>query len=713
VPDSAAANDSRRLLRFACAELKQQLLAGRPATAEAFLAKHPALASDPDLALALVRAEWQLRRELGPPPSLEEYCARFPAWSDRLHDLLGGTATAPGAAAPADTVAYAPPGPPGPGGVSLPGRYALQGELDHGGMGVVYRAHDAWLERDVALKVIRAGAEARPEEVERFFREARAAAALDHPNIVRILDIGTAAGCPYYTMALAPGGSLKRHAGRYAEPRAAAALVERVARAVGAAHARGVVHRDLKPSNILLGENGEPLVADFGLAKLAGAATRMTRTGRVLGTPAYMAPEQAAGRSADVTPAADVWALGVVLYELVTSRLPYDVTTADAAATRARFPAPVPPRLLRPEIPFELETVILACLRREPGERYLTGTALADDLRRWLDGRPVEARPEPWAARLGRALAGWSRGRVAALFVGVAALGLLVPLLSAPAPAPRPPEDPEGVRAREARDRLLEDRAAGRSVTLVGPTGPPKWYRWRNAEGRGRLPQTPGAPLILTGYREMTLLELLPDPGSDRYRLRAEVKARNSAFNGYHAGLFFCADEIPAPAGPLHRFHLFTLDCPRRNRWAWVSAGYDQPPGGAGEAVPLVGHGVHYLKGSPAPRPACLPALAVGAGGIPWGAAVALSPAAVYDEHAWHELVVDVTPAAILARWDGRPLPPVPRDWADHWVRRDWLTDNRFGPPPEFPRRGPLGLFVGQGEAAFRNVAVDPLPEPL
>jgi predicted Ser/Thr protein kinase len=290
--------------------------------------------------------------------------------------------------------------------VNIPG-YDILGELGRGGMGVVYKARQVGLDRLVALKMILAGPHAGPAHRARFQTEAAAIARLRHPNIVQVHHVGECDGNLYFAMELVEGGSLAAAArDRPWEPERAADLVEKLARAVHAVHKEGVVHRDLKPANVLLDPDGEPKVVDFGLAKLAGSdRTEATVTGSVLGTPAYMAPEQADGRTRDVGPHTDVYALGAVLYHLLTGRPPFGGDTPLATIRRIVSDDPVPPRERCPDVPADLDAVCLKCLAKEPEDRYPSAKALADDLRRVLDGEPVTARPPG----LGRRLAKWWR----------------------------------------------------------------------------------------------------------------------------------------------------------------------------------------------------------------------------------------------------------------------------------------------------------------
>src|SRR5437660_2374620 len=277
----------------------------------------------------------------------------------------------------------------------LLGNYQILEEIGRGGMGVIYRARQRHSRRIVALKRILSYHADSQDTLMRFRREAQAAANLDHPNILPIYEVSESHdGLPFFSMKFAGGGSLLEAAPALrGDPRRAVALMAKVARAVQYAHEQGILHRDLKPGNILLDGRGEPLVSDFGLAKWLDTSSHLTRTLTIFGTPGYIAPEQANGPAAKLTPAADIYSLGAILFNLLTGRAPFLGEHALAVIQQAaEKPAPKL-RSLIPGFDRDLETICAKCLEREPHARYRSAGDLAEDLERWLEGRPIIARP--------------------------------------------------------------------------------------------------------------------------------------------------------------------------------------------------------------------------------------------------------------------------------------------------------------------------------
>jgi serine/threonine protein kinase len=400
------------------AEQARRWRSGERPTAEDLLSRHPELAADPEAAQVIVYGEVLLREELeGIPPDPAEYAARFPAYAAalalqfELHGALADATVSP----------------------ELPG-FEVVRELGRGGMGVVYLAREIALDRLVAIKVLISGEFASPAARQRFRAEAESAARMKHAHIVEVHAFGEYAGRPYMVLEYVPGGNLdQRLDGTPLDPRVAAELLRPLAEAVGHAHEAGIVHRDLKTANVLLqiadrklqidsDKFAVPKVSDFGLAKrLDAGGAGPTATSQILGTPSYMAPEQAVGAK-DAGPAADIYSLGAILYECLTGRPPFKAATALETLAQIAGREPVAPRSLNPALPRDLETICLKCLSKVPAKRYSSAAGLAEDLTRFLDGRPVVARPVGPVGRAWR----WSKRRpaVAAL---AASLAVLIP----------------------------------------------------------------------------------------------------------------------------------------------------------------------------------------------------------------------------------------------------------------------------------------------
>jgi WD40 repeat protein len=388
---------------------RERWQAGEKVPVEAYRQRFLALLVRDDDLLDLVYHEFLLREELGERPCPQEYEARFPhlAAQFRLQLAFRCAVDAPSAGAAPSTVLPGAPSSPSP--LRWPEIAGLEiiAELGRGGMGVVYQAWQPDLNRFVAVKMILAGRGANPSDLVRFRAEAEAIGRVDHPGVVHIYSLGEQDGCPYYTMEFVDGGSLAlKLAGTPLSPRTAAELVAQVALAAHAAHQRGIIHRDLKPGNILLAPSDQgirldgdatawlPKIGDFGLAKIFRAGSESpTLSGAILGTPSYIAPEQARGESTAIGPATDVYALGAILYELLTGHPPFKAATPLETLQQVLSCDPVSPRRLQPVVPRDLETVCLQCLAKDPHKRYAGADALADDLQQFLRGQPVRARP--------------------------------------------------------------------------------------------------------------------------------------------------------------------------------------------------------------------------------------------------------------------------------------------------------------------------------
>jgi WD40 repeat protein/tRNA A-37 threonylcarbamoyl transferase component Bud32 len=387
--DSSAAQNPERQKRLeqVLADYLHSVENGSPLDQSTLFAAHPDLADD-------LREFFRNRESI-----------------DRITEPLKAAVDAPTVLRPTD-IGLEPAGAT----VRYFGDYELLEEIARGGMGVVYKARQVNLNRIVALKMILAGQLANDSDVKRFYAEAEAAAKLDHPGIVPIFEIGQHDGQHYFSMAFIEGESLaKKVADGPLPPRVGAELVKKVAEAVEYAHQKGIIHRDLKPANVLLDAQGQPKVTDFGLAKQLKGDSGLTGTGQILGTPSYMPPEQAAGRAGDVGPQSDVYALGAMLYCLLTGRPPFQAASPMDTLLQVLEDEPVAPRQLNPRLPRDLETICLKCLRKECEKRYRSAAELADDLARFVNHAPILARPVGAAERTAK----WARRRpaLAALIV--------------------------------------------------------------------------------------------------------------------------------------------------------------------------------------------------------------------------------------------------------------------------------------------------------
>ncbi len=425
---------------------------------------------------------------------------------------------------------------------ALPG-FDIRDTLGGGGMGVVYLAREEAADRLVALKLVRAACD--PAARDRFRVEVRAMARLDHPNVVRVFAVELDGLEPYFTMEYVDGPGLDQRllADGPLPVAEAARVMEQVARAVQHAHEHGVIHRDLKPGNVVVGSDGTAKVTDFGLAKRIDAADGLTVPDAVLGTPGFMAPEQSGGSAGAVGPAADVYGLGSTLYALLTGRPPFVGSDPVDVAVRVRTQPPTPPRDLRPEIPPELEAIVLKCLAKDPADRYESAAAVADDLVRWRKGERTTARSR---SRLRRVALAVRRRRLTAV-AGLVPLALLF-ALSGGGPPRADTGDPDPVAV------IQRTLAAGRPIKLQTEVGWPRYHRW--AVGTGEVVAVEGGEFTFQD-RNYALLELCPDPGVGRYKVSVEIrhldslaKAAGQPLSANHrVGLYFGYDSGPGPDG--------------------------------------------------------------------------------------------------------------------------------------------------------------------
>jgi serine/threonine-protein kinase len=562
------------------------------------------------------------------------------------------------------------------------GPYLLLEKLGEGGMAVVFKARQVRPNRLVAIKIPRCAPVPGTEAYQRFHFESEAVARLQHDNIVRIYECGEQEGLPYFSMEYIQGGSLAQKMALAPLPeRQAAELVETLARAVHFAHLQGVVHRDLKPGNVLLDHGGSIKLSDFGLAKFQDTDLNLTHAGQRLGTPAYMAPEQVDSNNRQLSSKIDIWALGVILYELLTGRTPFPGEDRDQIFHKILKEEPISPRTANRRCGRSPETIVLKCLEKNPARRY-SAVDLADDLGRWRRGEPILARPLPFVYRLGRALRRHPV-RTAAALLGAAALALVIIVLARTTPV----ADMEGKLAREE------------PVTLVGETGMPEYFRWVTGQDSAQASLAQDGSFSVHSMK-LALVELLPRVPLSRYRIRAELRHEQSN-DGGEVGIYFSYLLFPTSRGPVHAFcHFAFNDCfdlgDRAKRFL---------------DVPIVA--------LPPGNTAILRARFYGDPGFSkmdrtFGD---ISSSRFQVMRTWRSFTIEASPGHVKATWEGQALEraleiesiyrTVEQSVKKNSLPAEFSTFN--GVALGFKSQDSLGIYVKRGSASFRHVVVEPL----
>jgi serine/threonine-protein kinase len=683
------------------AEQRAHWQAGQRVPIRTLLDRHPEIRDDEDSAVDLIYSEILLREELGEQVAWTEYFQLFPEYADKLrrqrafHEIMRGGLSSPDAQAtvlpadqsPLDDDSNPPAEPDAPLFPVVPG-YEIQDVLGEGALAVVYLARQLSLGKLVALKMLRDPDLVKPDAIKLLRRDAEVLAKLEHPNIVRVIDFVEFGGRSFFSMEYVNGRSLaERLKAGPLRPREAVQLVETMARALHAVHEKGIVHRDLKPANILLDENSIPKVADFGLAKRLDADASLAASGQLVGNIAHMAPEQAEGKTNIVGPSADIWALGVILYELLSGRLPF--TGKSVLETLERIRTGDPASLLRAGADRDLEAICQKCLEKKPWHRYATTADLADELGRFLrdDPRdPVRTRRRSLPVR------GWRIARRHPIRATALALIILalpsIPLIHIWTDADRPVS------------RLENDLASGHAVTLIGKKGRPKWFRLRTGADATQVSEAPDGTFSVHTWG-FCLVDLLRTAGWPTYKICAEIRHEKSKSLG-EVGLFFGLEEIPTEQGTLLSFGQVMFD--DVNSEADISR--LRPPGLPGPIPEPQGNAIYF-------EPFLYSLLSDGTErtqrlntGSP---DFRFEPFKNGNE--WRTITIFVGDSEIVASWaDGKKIG---RITVDHWnlFLAEGLEHDRLvhrSKPATFVRNGALGLCVTQGAASFRNIVVEP-----
>jgi serine/threonine-protein kinase len=546
--------------------------------------------------------------------------------------------------------------------------YDVLGVIKSGGMGIIYQVRHKLSGRVEALKTIRPDL-AVGEFLERFTREVQAVAKLDHLNVIRIYHVGLDEDPPHYTMEYLPGGTLGQHLASFVgDQEKAAEVIEKIAGAIHHVHQGGVYHRDLKPGNVLIKNDCEPIVTDFGLAKLREADVQITRPGAAVGTPAYMSPEQFEGR-ADIGAPTDIWALGVMLYELLAGKRPFEGDTAEIQR-RVLQTTPAGVREHNANIDRVLEHIVRRCLVREPDWRFSSAEELAKHLLRWRQGDPIPIESESIVRRTRRFVRRHPR-LVAAFTLLMLAAGIAL-----------------GARIYLDPDRPLRNAYAtlnaGQPVTLIGRRGPPLWMHWITAAHPIEAVVQEADPGYTISTASVDLLELLPAPGLDTYRLRAEVRHVDGVPSDGEVGLYFGRQSN-------EKAHV-----------VWVLTFNDMiPPRDVG--VNTIRFGIRVVpqdSRKSEPRNDMPPVNFVPAGA----------------NRCWRTLEILVGLDGVKVGWDGRQI--AQQDYGALARRSQALMSSSLLDPQlfqglakSFDRERGWGLFASRSTADFRNVVIEPLPK--
>jgi hypothetical protein len=669
-------------LRQALGEMERRIHIGEDCRTEEFFATFPALAANVNTAIEMIYAEFAARREAGQKPARDDFYRRFPQWQAELRiqfevdEKLGDDLP--------NVREVQITGPDG-----APEIYHVLKEIWRSANGNVEKAINVRLNRIDAVKTLVNGDGA---DVARFRAGAREQARLRHDHILPVYLVGeTDEGSPCFAMEFADGGSLARKiVGKPQPPSDAARLVQTLAEAIAYAHREGVVHRDLKPANVVLTADGAPKITDFGLVRRLDAVDGPSKTGDILGTPEYMAPEQAAGRTEIVGPLCDVYSLGAILYELLTGRPPFLGKTVVEVLNKVVKKAPVRPSRVVRDVPRGLESICLKCLEKNPKRRYRSAQELADDLGRWLDNQRPAA--HGLIARTDRIV---RRNR----HVCMAAAVLLVFAVVTPVLA-------YALSPERVRERIERDLVAGKEVVLIDDKGPPKWRSWMTSDAT----QIDGIAEDGTYWVEVanfSLVELVRDPRVSCFRLSAELRHDKTEPRSGQVGLYFAYSKHSTERGLEHCFMSVALNGLTDERLFRRNQASNE-----GNEIKLSVGRLHDPS---------------------WGMRRsdpgnnAYVPVNDADKGLWRKIEVEVSSGMVrFSVWRDSKLVSeirtgeanrhkiqISRKFVSVPAKQALTADTAVMEiEPEFAPRSPLGLYVLQGRASFRNVVITPLTNP-